>query len=56
VTHAAANTVQAFIPMPDWRILLSICLVAALVMIVAERMWEKLPPDHPAVYQAPMNS
>lgn len=56
VTHAAANTVQAFVPMPDWRILLSICLVTALVIILADRMWKKLPPDHPAVYQKPINS
>jgi len=27
--------------------------VAALVMIEVDRMWEKLHPDHPAVYQAP---
>jgi hypothetical protein len=26
-------------------------LVAALVMILVDRMWKKLPPDHPAVYQ-----
>jgi hypothetical protein len=25
----------------------------ALVLIVVDRMWKKLPPDHPAVYQAP---
>ncbi len=51
VTHAAANTVQAFIPMPDWRVLLSVCLVTVLVMILVDRMWKKLPSDHPAVYQ-----
>ena len=51
VTHAAANTVQAFIPMPDGRVLLSICLVTALALILVDRMWKKLPSDHPAVYQ-----
>lgn len=54
VTHAAANTVQAFIPMPDGRVLLLICLIIALVMILADRMWKKLPTDHPAVYQTPV--
>jgi membrane protease YdiL (CAAX protease family) len=53
VTHAAANTVQAFIPMPDGRVLLSTCLVTVLVMILTDQMWKKLPSDHPAVYQMP---
>lgn len=53
VTHAAANTVQAFIPMPDGRILLSICLVTVLAMTLTDQMWKKLPSDHPAVYQEP---
>lgn len=53
VTHAAANTVQAFISQPDGRVLLSICLVIALAMILADKMWKRLPSDHPAVYQAP---
>jgi len=55
VTHAAANTVQAFIPTPDWRVLLTICLVTALVLILADRMWKKLPSDHPAVYLEPVS-
>jgi uncharacterized protein len=53
VTHAAANTVQAFIPMPDGRVLLSICLVTVLAMILTDQMWKKLPSEHPAVYQTP---
>jgi len=52
VTHAAANTVQAFIPAPDGRVLLLICLVITLVLILLDQMWKKLPSDHPAVYQA----
>jgi CAAX protease family protein len=54
VAHAAANTVQAFIPMPDWRVLLSIGLVTALVLMVVDRMWKKLPSDHPAVFRDPV--
>jgi len=53
MTHAAANTVQAFISMPDWRVLLSVCLVIALATILVDKMWEKLPASHPAVYQIP---
>jgi hypothetical protein len=26
----------------------------AMVAIVSDRMWKKLPPDHPAVYQEPV--
>lgn len=55
VTHAAANTVQAFIFMPDWRVLLSVCLVVALATILADKMWKQLPTSHPAVYQVPAN-
>jgi len=51
IMHAAINTVQAFIPIGD--LLLLTLSVAALVMIIADRMWEKLPPDHPAVYRSP---
>lgn len=53
VTHAAANTIQAFIPMPDGRVLLSICLITVLVIIFADQMWKKLPSDHLSVYQIP---
>jgi len=53
VTHAAANTVQAFISQPDGRVLLSICLIIALAMILADKMWKRLPSDHPAVFQTP---
>jgi len=27
--------------------------VTALLLILADRMWKKLPADHPAVYQTP---
>ncbi len=56
VTHAAANTVQAFIAMPDWRVLLSICLVVALAMVLVDKMWNQLPANHPAVYQIPKDN
>jgi membrane protease YdiL (CAAX protease family) len=53
ITHAAANTVTAFIPLQDIRGLYLTWTAAALVMILVDRMWKKLPPDHPAVYKSP---
>lgn len=50
--HAALNTAQAFIPYRDIRSLYPTLLIAALVLILVDRMWKKLPTDHPAVYRA----
>ena len=49
--HAATNTAQAFIPFRDIRSLYPTLFIAVLVLILADRMWKKLPTDHPAVYQ-----
>jgi membrane protease YdiL (CAAX protease family) len=51
IAHAAVNTAQAFIPNQSWDIDL-VWSVLALVLILFDRMWKKLPPDHPAVYRA----
>ena len=53
IAHAAANTVFAFVTNLDWTVFSAIAAVAALVMILADRMWKKLPSDHPAVYREP---
>ena len=53
IAHAAVNTADAFIPIEDGQILYLTCLVAALVMIPADRKWRKSPPEHPAVYRSP---
>ncbi|NTU56307.1 MAG: CPBP family intramembrane metalloprotease, partial [Anaerolineales bacterium] len=53
IAHAAANTAFAFFTNLDWAIYNWTAAVAALVLIVLDRMWKKLPPDHPAVYQMP---
>jgi membrane protease YdiL (CAAX protease family) len=53
IAHAAANTTYAFFPNLDWTVYNWTVAVAALVMIVVDRMWKKLPSDHPAVYQDP---
>jgi membrane protease YdiL (CAAX protease family) len=54
ITHAAANTAFAFFPNLDWTVYDLTVAVAALVMILTDRMWKKLPSDHPAVYQEPV--
>ncbi len=55
IAHAAANTAFMFFPNLDWTVYTVTAAVAALVMILVDRMWKKLPLDPPAVYQAPMN-
>jgi hypothetical protein len=49
IAHAATNTTFAFLGLQThlpW-------VIAALVLILVDRMWKKLPSDHPAVHQAP---
>lgn len=53
IAHAAANTTFAFFPNLDWAVYNWTVGGAALVMIVVDRMWKKLPADHPAVYREP---
>jgi membrane protease YdiL (CAAX protease family) len=51
--HAAANTGFAFLPTLDWMIFNWTAAGASLVVILVDRMWKKLPSDHPAVYSTP---
>jgi membrane protease YdiL (CAAX protease family) len=53
IAHAAANTAFAFFPNLDWTVYTVTAALAALVMILADRMWARLPPDHQAVYREP---
>ena len=53
IAHAATNTVQAFIPTQSILSLYLTLFVVALILIVADRMWKKLPSDHPAVFRSP---
>jgi len=53
IAHAAANTAFAFFPNLDVVIFNWTAAAAALVLILVDRMWKKLPSDHLAVYQAP---
>jgi membrane protease YdiL (CAAX protease family) len=52
IAHAAANTADAFLNLDLTVFPLTLAFVA-LVLIVVDRMWKKLPSDHPAVYQEP---
>jgi len=52
ITHAAANTALAFFPGVDFPVFCVIMAITALAVILADRMWEKLPADHPAVYRS----
>jgi len=51
VAHAAANTAVAFIPVQNMQDLNRVMMVATLVMILVDRMWKKLPQDHPATHR-----
>jgi membrane protease YdiL (CAAX protease family) len=54
IVHAAGNTSARLLLIQDWYIyLLLLKAVAALVIILLDRMWKNLPPDHPAVYRSP---
>lgn len=53
VTHAAANTAFALFSNLDITTYSIIAGAVALGFILLNRMWKKLPPDHPAVYQPP---
>jgi hypothetical protein len=49
VTHAAANTVMAFLPLQSMRGLYLTYGIAALIVTLVARMWKRLPQNHPAV-------
>ena len=51
--HAAENTYMKLLLNVDWIAYLVVKAVVALALILVDRMWEKLPPDHPAVYRSP---
>ena len=55
IAHAAANTAFAFLPVADWFMLAAVNYVTVFVLVMVDRMWQKLPADHPAVYQTPLN-
>ncbi len=56
IAHATANTVYWLFPNLDWTVYTWTATVAALVMILVDRMWKKLPSDHLAVYHTPITN
>lgn len=53
IAHAAANTAFAFIPHLDMKSINLTWLIAAFALILVDRMWKRLPPDHQVVYRSP---
>lgn len=54
IVHAAENTNARLFLILDWNGYLVLKAVVALVIILAGRMWKRLPSDHPAVYRDPV--
>lgn len=55
ITHAAGNTAAAFIPLQENGLILNLS-ITVLVMVLVDRMWQKLPPDHPVVFKSPYST
>lgn len=51
ITHASANTVMAMFGGFDITVLAIMLYAFSVVIIFKDRMWRKLPNNHPAVYQ-----
>ncbi|MFC1936297.1 CPBP family intramembrane glutamic endopeptidase [Chloroflexota bacterium] len=49
ITHAAANTTFAFFINLDWPVYTVMMYIFSLVIVMIDKMWQKLPTDHPAV-------
>jgi membrane protease YdiL (CAAX protease family) len=56
IAHAAANTAYAFFPNLNWTVFNWTVAVAALALILVDRMWKKLPSDQLTVYREPTNN
>jgi membrane protease YdiL (CAAX protease family) len=51
IIHAAENTNARLLLIQDWYMYLVLKAALALGLVLVDRMWKKLPSDHPAVYQ-----
>jgi membrane protease YdiL (CAAX protease family) len=52
IAHAASNTVNELLPNLDWPVFIMTMYAAALLLILVDRMWKKLPSGNPAVYSS----
>lgn len=55
VTHAFANTFFTLLTVIDWPVHTATLYGAALLILLVERQWRKLPSGHPAVSQMPVS-
>ena len=52
VNLAAVNTTNLFFPFRPWTSIYLVWVIIIVVMIFVDRMWKKLPVEHPAVYHS----
>jgi uncharacterized protein len=53
IDHAAENATVGLLLIQDWNVYLVLKTILVWSIFLVDRMWKKLPPDHPAIYQAP---
>jgi len=56
IAHAAWNIGAEFIPIKDGLILYPTSFIVVLIMVLVDRMWQKLPSEHSAVYRSPLST
>lgn len=56
IAHAASNTAFAFLPNLDWDVFNVVVFVAAIALVLIDRMWKRLPAENPAVYSSPSSA
>ncbi len=54
IDHAAENSTISLLFIQDWTVYLALKAILVLAIILVDRMWKKLPSDHPAVYKMPV--
>ena len=53
VAHTASNTVLAFLPNLDWAVFVAVLAIAALLLVLIDRMWKRLPQQEPVLTRPP---
>jgi len=53
IAHAAANTADAFLPNLDWVTYTTMMAAVALLLVLIDGMWKRLPQEDPAVTHTP---
>ncbi len=49
IAHASANTIVAFLQPQEPNVMIIVFFVFAAIIVLADRMWKRLPDEHPAV-------